>query len=45
MNLIINPELVQELLQYAGEMAVVSPMSLRETLKKRFREALEINEL
>lgn len=45
MNLIINPELVQELLQYAGEMAVVSPVSLRETLKKRFREALEINEL
>ena len=45
MNLIINPELVQELLQYAGEMTVVSPESLRETLKKRCREALEINDL
>ena len=45
MNLIINPELVQELLQYAGEIAVVSPDSLRETLKKRFLEALKINDL
>ena len=45
MNLIINPELVQELLQYAGEMTVASPESLRETLKKRCREALEINDL
>ena len=35
----------QELLQYAGEMTVVSPESLRETLKKRCREALEINDL
>ena len=43
--LIINVELVQELLQYAGEMVVVEPVSLRETLKKRFREALEINDL
>lgn len=43
--LIINPELVQELLQYSGKVEVMSPVSLCEEIKKRLRKALEVNEL